>query len=145
MKLTTITSSTTQHWDRYRLKGAYYHKETDANWVQLKRYAEEGEPLILRRQPENRYDSGAIEVLLDSRSRVGWVPKESNKQLGILMDYAKVEVTAVIDPKSNFTENWIFMDVYVTFKDTHNCTPESEYEKLKRHVADALKPVPLGI
>jgi hypothetical protein len=46
----------------------------------------QGEDLILRRQPDNRFDSKAIEVFTRNGSKLGYVPRSDNAVLSALMD-----------------------------------------------------------
>lgn len=44
-----------------------------------------GQALVLRRQPDNRYDAKAIEVFADGM-KLGYVPRDDNPVLAALMD-----------------------------------------------------------
>jgi HIRAN domain-containing protein len=46
----------------------------------------QSEDLILRRQPDNRFDGKAIEVFARNGSKLGYVPRSDNSALSALMD-----------------------------------------------------------
>ncbi len=45
-----------------------------------------GEPLTLRREPDNQHDSNAIEVLRQDKVKLGYVPKKHNTVIAALID-----------------------------------------------------------
>lgn len=49
-----------------------------------------GRVLSLRRQPDNRHDDLAIEVLVPGGGKLGYVPRAHNQPLARLMDAGKV-------------------------------------------------------
>jgi hypothetical protein len=55
-----------------------------------------GQALILRRQPDNKYDSLAIEVLTTEGVKLGYVPRIDNEPFARLID-AGQQVTAQIE------------------------------------------------
>jgi hypothetical protein len=57
-----------------------------------------GDRLVLRRQPENKHDTKAIEVFTLSGLKLGYVPRLDNSVLTALMDDAReliAQVTAM--------------------------------------------------
>ena len=62
---------------------AYYDAEAAADRLRP------GQRLTLRRQPENRYDALAIEVLGPEGHKLGYVPRRSNEMPAQLMDAGK--------------------------------------------------------
>ena len=56
----------------------------------------EGDKLILKRQPDNRFDELAIPVLAQSGKKLGYVPERDNPVLARLMDAGK-KLTATIE------------------------------------------------
>ena len=62
---------------------AYYDAEAAAGRLRP------GQRLALRRQPENRYDALAIEVLGPEGHRLGYVPRRRNEMPARLMDAGK--------------------------------------------------------
>ena len=46
----------------------------------------EGEKIILKREPENKYDEYAIELYTEKNEKIGYVPKRNNKVFARLMD-----------------------------------------------------------
>lgn len=45
-----------------------------------------GQPLILRRQPDNAYDENAIEILTQRGVKLGYVPQKDNTVIANLLD-----------------------------------------------------------
>ena len=62
---------------------AYYDAEAAADRLRP------GQRLALRRQPENRYDALAIEVLGPEGHKLGYVPRRRNEMPARLMDAGK--------------------------------------------------------
>ena len=62
---------------------AYYDAEAAADRLRP------GQRLALRRQPENRYDALAIEVLGPGGHKLGYVPRRRNEMPARLMDAGK--------------------------------------------------------
>lgn len=56
----------------------------------------EGDKLILKRQPDNRFDELAILVLAQSGKKLGYVPEKDNPVLARLMDAGK-KLTASVE------------------------------------------------
>lgn len=56
----------------------------------------EGDKLVLKRQPDNRFDELAIPVLAQSGKKLGYVPERDNPVLARLMDAGK-KLTATIE------------------------------------------------
>jgi hypothetical protein len=55
-----------------------------------------GDPLVLRREPDNPHDEWAIEVLTTSGAKLGYVPRSSNEVIAELLDQG-LAVKAEID------------------------------------------------
>lgn len=55
-----------------------------------------GERLTLRREPDNGYDSHAIEVLTQQGKKLGYIPKHSNQVIAKLLDQ-NCHIEAFID------------------------------------------------
>ena len=62
---------------------AYYDAEAAADRLRP------GQRLTLRRQPENRYDTHAIEILGPEGHKLGYVPRRRNEMPARLMDAGK--------------------------------------------------------
>ena len=64
----------------------------------------EGDKLILKRQPDNRFDELSILVLAQSGKKLGYVPERDNPVLARLMDAGKKLTASVetISVKSNY-------------------------------------------
>lgn len=56
-----------------------------------------GQRLTLRRQPDNRHDDLAIEVLVPDTGKLGYVPRIHNQPLARLMDAGKILRAEVLD------------------------------------------------
>ncbi|MBS5883686.1 MULTISPECIES: HIRAN domain-containing protein [Clostridium] len=50
----------------------------------------EGEKIILKREPENKYDKYAIELYTEKNKKIGYVSKRNNKIFARLMDAGKI-------------------------------------------------------
>ena len=78
------------------ITGAMFYPNATANikWLQTRF----GEPLILKREPELKYDTNAVAVYLPSKvggdKQLGYVPRGLAAELAPIMD-AGTEVTAV--------------------------------------------------
>jgi len=67
---------------------------------------EAGMPLQLNRQPHNRYDRNAIEIL-SGEAKLGYIPRYKNKTIARLMDegiMVQAEIKEIL-PDSGFFEN----------------------------------------
>lgn len=131
-----------QHWASHRVKGAYYYRDTPA-FRELRDIFIKGTPykLTLMRDPNNRYDSNAIKVLAhDGKTLIGYVPRESNQQLGMLMDSFGAQVEAVLTKDSNFMAHLLYMDIFlVDVKPVVSNTEDSKY------MEDDYVPIPKSI
>ncbi len=58
---------------------------------------ETGDKLILKRQPENRFDENAILVLDQKERKLGYVPEKDNIVFTRLMDAGKYLTAKVVD------------------------------------------------
>jgi hypothetical protein len=67
---------------------------------------EEGMPLQLNRQPHNRYDRYAIEIL-SGEEKLGYVPRAENKTIAILMDKGIMVQAEIkeLHPEAGFFDN----------------------------------------
>jgi len=78
--------------------------------------------LILRREPENKYDKYAILVLNSAEQKLGYVPKKDNKIIARLMDAGKQmkvmvkSIDKLSDPERPDVEIRIFMIDFWCFK-----------------------------
>lgn len=103
------------HWASHRIKGAYYYRDSPAFKQMAKDFAA-GKTLtvVLKREPTNRHDANAIRVLApDSDILIGFVPKDSNQQLCLVMDNYGARVTATVTKDSNFSTNMLYMDIFL--------------------------------
>lgn len=102
-------------WASHRVKGAYYYRDSAAYKEMAVEFAKgKVMEVVLQREPTNMHDSKAIKVLAtDGYTLIGYVPKEDNHQLGLIMDNYGSKVTAVITPESNFKTNMLYMNILV--------------------------------
>lgn len=56
-----------------------------------------GDPLVLRREPDNPHDGLAIEVFTAAGVKLGYVPRADNQPFAMLMDAGKTVRAEVID------------------------------------------------
>ena len=61
--------------------GTHYHE-----WDRLRACAKIGARLVARREPDNRYDPNAVEVLDDSGAKIGYVPRRLAPEIARRMD-----------------------------------------------------------
>lgn len=61
--------------------GLWYHRFRD-----VRALISPGTPLVLRREPSNRFDHRAIEVLTTAGVKIGYVPRWGNEPFARLMD-----------------------------------------------------------
>ncbi|MBS9777538.1 MAG: HIRAN domain-containing protein [Gammaproteobacteria bacterium] len=73
-----------------------------------------GEPVILRREPDNEYDKNAIEVLTRNNMKLGYLPKKDNVVIAALIDQ-KCEMFSYVENIT--TTAW----EPVTIRITMNC------------------------
>ena len=74
-----------------------------------------GSSLVLRREPANRYDDRAIQVLTGKGVRIGYVPRSVNPILSRLMDAGKILFAKVTD--KNWNEEWLSLDIQIFLRD----------------------------
>ena len=68
-----------------------------------------GQAIKLRREPENRFDPNAIEVMWPGASpmiKLGYVPRVSNGALAILLDEGRVYKAQVVELNPASTNPW---------------------------------------
>jgi hypothetical protein len=66
----------------YACVAGYQHYDGGRIAAQLRA----GDRLILRRQPENEYDEAAIEIFTETGIKLGYVARNSNQPMAMLMD-----------------------------------------------------------
>ena len=73
-----------------------------------------GDKLILRREPDNRFDENAILVLDEKERKLGYVPEKDNLVFARLMDAGKFLSATIthMEPMGSFRE--IEIDIYMT-------------------------------
>lgn len=69
---------------------AYYDSERTSRGLDL------GQELLLRREPGNRYDGRAIEILTLDGDKLGYVRRALNTQLAAMMDVGEMLVARVV-------------------------------------------------
>lgn len=88
--------------------GTYYAKDKTVFGI-----LKEGDELILRREPENRYDKKAILVLAGDGRKLGYVPEQSNAVISRLMDAGKMIKGKVIKTYSDEEYNDVMFGIYL--------------------------------
>ena len=88
---------------------AYYDAEAAADCLRP------GQRLALRRQPANRYDALAIEVLGPEGHKLGYVPRRRNEMPARLMDAGK-RLSARTESVAR-RGNWLHIQVSVYLED----------------------------
>lgn len=74
-----------------------------------------GSQLLLRREPTNEYDSGAIAVYTAKGDRIGWVPKKHNPVFSRLMDGGKLLIAKVVSKE--LEDHWLNLRMGIYLKD----------------------------
>lgn len=74
-----------------------------------------GAKLILRREPENKFDENAIAVYDNSENHLGYVPKTQNPILARLLDAGK-SLSARLTAKERL-ESWLKLDIEIYLAD----------------------------
>lgn len=75
-----------------QIHGSHYY---DCFKVLKSKQLKQGQMLLLRREPDNEYDSSAVEVLTTRKKKLGYLPKHLNRVIATLMDQ-NCQVHAVI-------------------------------------------------
>ena len=60
-----------------------------------------GSPVILEREPDNRYDGNAIRICTEDGDKLGYIPQERNKYLAMIMD-SGADIRGRITDKTGF-------------------------------------------
>ena len=74
-----------------------------------------GDILPLRREPQNHYDTRAIQVLNGKEERIGYVPRVDNTVLSRLMDAGKLLYAKVKSVDGGY--NWLRIDIDIYMRD----------------------------
>ncbi len=74
---------------------------------------ETGDKLILKRQPENRFDENAILVLDQKERKLGYVPERDNIVFTRLMDAGKYLTAKVVDINDNDYFRKVGIEIYL--------------------------------
>ncbi len=72
-----------------------------------------GDKLILKRQPENRFDENAILVLDQKERKLGYVPERDNIVFTRLMDAGKYLTAKVVDINDNDYFRKVGIEIYL--------------------------------
>jgi hypothetical protein len=79
------------------LAGAKFHIKSEAERAALHRI-QPGTELILRREPDNKYDKWAIAVYLTEEDQIGFLSRFKNETIARLMDAGKKCIAVADDP-----------------------------------------------
>lgn len=74
---------------------------------------ETGDKLILKRQPENRFDENAILVLDQKERKLGYVPEKDNIVFTRLMDAGKYLIAKVVDINDDDYFRKVGIEIYL--------------------------------
>lgn len=66
--------------------GVTHQNRDGTNRQTILRRCSEGDAVVLKREPANRYDRNAIAVFTNEREQIGYVPAEQTSQIAPLMD-----------------------------------------------------------
>lgn len=73
----------------------------------------EGDKLIFRRDPDNRFDENAILVLNADKQKLGFIPEKDNSVFARLMDAGKMLNGKVTEVKKKGSFTQISMGIYL--------------------------------
>lgn len=74
-----------------------------------------GDMLTFQREPKNKYDALAIQVLNGKNERIGYVPRTDNEILSRLMDAGKLLFGRV--RKKHVSCGWVHIDIKIFMRD----------------------------
>lgn len=74
---------------------------------------EEGTPLILKREADNKFDEYAVLVLNEKHEKLGYIPRQNNKVYARLMDAGKVLKGKVLEVYEEGYYWTIKFDIYM--------------------------------
>lgn len=73
----------------------------------------EGVKLILKREPENRFDENAILVLDEKKRKLGYIPEKDNIVFARLMDAGKLLIAKITKIKKRGSFTQISIGIYL--------------------------------
>lgn len=76
-----------------------------------------GEQVLLKREPYNKYDRNAIQVLSVVRAQIGHLPKNMAAKLSPMMDARKIHLEAAVKAEKTQFELPLMVDVYACTED----------------------------
>jgi len=75
-------------------------------------------PLILKREPDNKYDQLAIQIFDEHGNRIGYVPQAKNEVIARLMDAGKLIFGKLIQKSWDGANNsWLRLQIKVYMRD----------------------------
>ena len=87
------------------------HYDGEKLWDQLS----VGMELRLQREPTNRFDSNAIEVVVPKLGKLGYIPRTSNGALALLMDLTDCAFEATLSKKEQSENPWKRLAVNILY------------------------------
>ena len=87
------------------------HYDGEAIWDRLS----VGMVLRLQREPTNRFDSNAIEVVVPKLGKLGYLPRTSNGALALLMDLTDCAFEATLSKKEQSENPWKRLAVDIVY------------------------------
>ena len=74
---------------------------------------QEGDTLLLQREPENRFDSNAIKLLDGQNRKVGYIPEDDNVVFARLMDAGKFLTAKIVRMEEKHSFRQINISIYL--------------------------------
>jgi hypothetical protein len=111
-------SITSVQWTTHRVAGVYYHREAMGADYEKMRARHKENPYVgvwvnLERDPGNRYDANAIKIIeTETKSMIGWIPKEENAPLAMIMDKLGIEFNGCLNEDCNFSTNRLSVRIF---------------------------------
>lgn len=97
---------------KVKIAGLIYYEAS-----QVKNELKNEDKLILKREPDNKYDKLAIEVYYNKNIKLGYVPRNKNEVIARLMDAGKIIYGLINSFNSNEYNDYLEIDIDIFMKE----------------------------
>lgn len=97
---------------KVKIAGLIYYEVS-----QVKGELKNKDKLILKREPNNKYDKLAIEVYYNKDIKLGYVPRNKNEVIARLMDAGKIIYGLISSFNSNENNDYLEIDMDIFMKE----------------------------
>lgn len=97
---------------KVKIAGLIYYEAS-----QVKNELKNKDKLILKREPNNKYDKLAIEVYYNKNIKLGYVPRNKNEVIARLMDAGKIIYGLINSFNSNEYNDYLEIDMDIFMKE----------------------------